>query len=181
MAEIMLPSTLEEVNEELDDLLVQQLELIQDYINLSLENEKQMKDGFFHIARARYNSGSQSISKACFPTEDCEQNFLADVTVTQVVVSNGTSNNCKRQLQISKDSETDGNDVARDESRKSMASQFGILKSPSLKVAEARFHSCLNQVIDRTNTLNDLENVYEKYSTLLQHKKQLEMSNDRET
>ena len=162
-------STLGEVNEALDQILLRQLQLLQDYPNLTLESEREMKEGYFQLARSRYNMGSNSVSKAYLPCEDSERDYKATITVVpESDEDNGKEKviPSRRKLQLSSirenETETEGS-----------SKQFGILTSVSLKTAQKSFRQTLEKTLERINTSSELHVLEKQFKELSTLKKQL--------
>lgn len=165
-------SKLNKINEQLDDLLVKQLELAQDYINVTIEGESHQKSGFLNLAKARYIQGFHSVSKNCLFSEDSEEERPPVVTVSREESlfdkdSEGNHANIvyqKPSLLISTDKAIDVQ----------LNKQFGFLSSGTLKHAKNDFRNCLEKTIERAIIVAQLKAVQAMYGNLLAEKSNLE-------
>jgi len=161
MEDVGVP-TLEMVNLDLDRALLRQLTLLQDYTNLTLETEKEMREGYFQIARSRYNMGSNSVGRSSLPTEYSERDYRATVRVGPK--EDGNPDLVQRELVTMSPQEEE-----QDQSMK----QFGILTSPSLKTSQRSFRRALEKTIERMNITAELEKLQTQFKALNHSKREL--------
>lgn len=151
----------------MDLVLIRQLELIQEYVDLSLKGEVHQKEGYLQLAKARYVEGPNSVSKVYLPTEDSEE-YEALVTVGfSENKDHDKETNCTRVLLEDKTSSEHKNKLIR---------QFGILSPPCVKIAQNNFRQNLALCIDRVNVMEELTKVQKEFQSL-QHVKNLLIKN----
>jgi len=144
--------TLVEICEKLDELFIRQLELIQEYTDLSLNSEVQQKDGYLNLAKARYIQGPNSLSQVQLPLEGSEE-YSAVITV-----STEESSQKKR------------NTVVTSEENSRLLRQFGVLKSNNVKLAMKSFRQSVELHVDRINVAQQLWDNQNQFNSLLEIK-----------
>ncbi|CAL8123017.1 unnamed protein product [Orchesella dallaii] len=167
------------INELLDELLVKQLDLIQDYINVTVECESHQKTGFLNLAKARYIQGSHSVSKNCLYSEDYEEEKEAILSVTQEDVEYEFETKEIKdtdiatpitfqlsKLQVNPDSAMENQ----------LNKQFGFLSSSTLKAAKSEFRKCLEKTMERVSIVQQSLAIKHRYSELMKEKVELQKS-----
>lgn len=150
--------SLHQVSEKLDVLLIRHLELIQEYVDLSLKAEVYQREGYLNLAKIRFIEGPHSMSRMRLPTQDSEEYDA----VIKVMQDNSTKITVRSLWQEPNSSEN-VNKLLR---------QFGILSPPSVKTAQANFRENLALSIDRVNVMQELNEVQAQFREL-QHVKNL--------
>jgi len=144
--------TLNEICEKLDELLIRQLELIQEYTDLSLNSELQQKDGFLNLAKARYIQGPNSLSQVQLPLEGSEE-YSAVITVSK-----------------DEDLSWKRNTVVTPDENSRLMRQFGVLKSNNVKLAMKSFRQSVELHVDRINVAQQLFDNQQEFNALLEMK-----------
>ena len=167
---------LESVNEQLDELLLKQLSLIQDYINVTVECESHQKSGFLNLAKARYIQGFHSVSRNCLYSDDTEEERIPILTVTREKktvdvdlekekVVNGPINYEEPNLNVNPDSSLETK----------LNNQFGMLSSNSLRTAKADFRKCLEKSMERVKIIEQSVAIRERYKMLMKEKREIQL------
>jgi hypothetical protein len=141
-------TSLEEVCTKLDQLLLRQLELIQEYLDLTLKGEVYQKDGYLNLAKARYTEGPHSMSVVRLPSPDSSEEYNAVITVTTKAHSN---NRILHQKSTA------------DEEHNKLLRQFGVLSPASVKQARKSFRENLSLCVDRLNVVQELTLIQKEF------------------
>ncbi|ODM96398.1 hypothetical protein Ocin01_10284 [Orchesella cincta] len=175
----IMETKLASINELLDELLVKQLDLIQDYITVTVECESHQKAGFLNLAKARYIQGSSSVSKNCLYSEDYEEEKEAILSVAREDVKYDFENEESKdadaaiatpityqmsKLQVNPDSALETQ----------LNKQFGFLSSGTLKSAKTEFRKCLEKTMERVSIVQQSLAIKQRYSELMKEKLQLQ-------
>lgn len=163
------------INEQLDELLMKNLELLQDYISITTECESHQKTGFLNLAKARYIQGFHTVSKDCLYSEEYEDERPALLTVTREKSRMELEHNefSKRPITFQEPSLN----VNADSSLETQINkQFGFLSSSSLKSAKGDFRKCLEKTVERAKILEQISAVQEQSKILMKEKVEIEKS-----
>lgn len=167
------------INKQLDELLVKQLELIQDYISVTVECETHQKNGFISMAKARYIQGSHSVSRNCLFSEDTVEDRTPLLTVIRETAKLDLSDEDEAKIEnvepvsyeapvlsVNSDVKLEGQ----------LSRQFGVLPSSSLKFAKAEFRRCLEKTMERASIIEQSLAIRNRYQILMNEKAEISLN-----
>lgn len=82
------PLTMDKINEELDEIILQFFDTLESRMQLQANLDEQLKSGFLQMSRARYNMGIKAIGASQFNEKE-----MASLYSVDVVDDNGSTNN----------------------------------------------------------------------------------------
>lgn len=155
-----LDKSLDEVCEALDNLSIQNLELIEEKVLLSIQLENLLRQGHIDLAKARYIRGKESVGMLQVPSEDNEIRSLFDL-----------------ETSYSKDEPEKMKDIPnfdislRKSNKEEEAPQdpikwFGVLVPQSLKSAQKHFQDALYLTVKIANIQAQLTEVTSQSASL---------------
>lgn len=149
---------MDEVCQKLDDLAIRNLELSDDFIKINLELESRMKEGWFHLAKARYLMGFNTVSSLQIDERNCDSLTRVEVTSPDSISTENApikfdirSNDDKGKL-------------------RGLTKIFGVLTPSNLKVSQDQFVKCLALSCELASIKEELKSVEKEYENFLKQK-----------
>ncbi|KOC63501.1 Coiled-coil domain-containing protein 115 [Habropoda laboriosa] len=141
----------------IDDNLLRNLELMQEKVNVNVQMENILRDGYIELAKAKYIRGKESISVLQVPVDDEKVVSLFELETklteeTGIIIPN---------FDISLKTLGKGEDEIQDPIK-----WFGVLVPQSLRIAQKRFQESLCLAVRAANIQAEVTSVLDKLQSL---------------
>lgn len=141
-----------------DKLLLDSLDLIEQYVTCKVDIEETMNAGQLQMAKARYIQGAQSVAQSKLPTENsADFNALKTVKRSDLATACNTTDDIFELETHPIDKETDYIDPLR---------WFGILVPRSLQLAQEHFNRAIRLSVECTNIHVKLQKTMKFFAVL---------------
>jgi len=162
-------SCMDDVCKELDLLLLRKLELLQEYVDLSLKAQVHQKDGYLHLAKSRYSDGGAHSTTRVILSTSTDETVVESEAVATTVSSSTNEDDGVDEIQCLMKSKlvfADGDSPGQGQKCNSLLKQFGLLPSSSVKNAQKSFRNSLTLYVDKNNVFRELHRLEERFSEL---------------
>ncbi|XP_044736297.1 coiled-coil domain-containing protein 115-like [Chrysoperla carnea] len=157
--------SLEEINNTIDNLALDYLTLLEQNIQENVSLEQSIKDGNYHLVKARYIMGHRNVSSLQLPNED-SPDFKAMVKITENEVENSLDD--KFDLEIKNNTTNNGGEGDNEDvDIVNPVKWFGVLVPQDLKHAQSKFQHASHHVKNCANIQSKIDDISDKLLFLL--------------
>lgn len=147
----------DDVCKAIDDNLLRNLELMEEKININVQMEKILRDGYIELAKAKYIRSKESISVLQVPVDDERVVTLFELETKLTEETGKIIPNFDISLKsLDKDAEEIQDPIK----------WFGVLVPQSLRIAQKRFQESLYLAVRAANVQAELTSVLDKLKSL---------------
>ena len=148
--------SIDDICKAIDENLLRNLELMQEKIDVNVQMEKILRDGYIELAKAKYIRGKESISVLQIPVED-EIVTLFELETKLTEETGKIVPNFDISL---KKSDNSGDEI------QDPIKWFGVLVPQSLRIAQKRFQESLYLIVRAANIQAEITSVVDKLQSL---------------
>lgn len=149
--------SIDDICKAIDENLLRNLELIEEKININVQMEKILRDGYIELAKAKYIRGKESISVLQIPIDDDRVVTLFELETKLTEETGKIVPNFDISL---KKLDKIGNEI------QDPIKWFGILVPQSLRIAQKRFQESLYLIVRAANIQAEITSVVDKLQSL---------------
>ncbi|KAK9307896.1 hypothetical protein QLX08_001952 [Tetragonisca angustula] len=149
--------SIDDICKAIDENLLHNLELMQEKIDINVQMEKILRDGYIELAKAKYIRGKESISVLQVPVEDERVVTLFELETKLTEETGKIVPNFDISL---KKSDNNGDEI------QDPIKWFGVLVPQSLRIAQKRFQESLYLVVRAANIQAEITSVVDKLQSL---------------
>ncbi|CAK9795104.1 Coiled-coil domain-containing protein 115 [Anthophora quadrimaculata] len=149
--------SIDDVCNAIDDNLLHSLELMQEKVNVNVQMEKILRDGYIELAKAKYIRGKESISVLQVPMDDERVVSLFELE-TKLTEETG-------KIIPNFDISFKNLDKSEDEIQDPIK-WFGVLVPQNLRIAQKRFQESVYLAVRAANIQAELTSVLDKLQSL---------------
>ena len=148
------------IEDELDDIIIEYLETLENYLRSALDEERLSKEGYINIAHARMCIKPSLITLDGYPSE-----VTKDMDASSRVIDGDATDKCdlpEKRIEIDSSKQLECRRI------------FGLNIPASLKSAQGSFHRVLERTVERVNIVRKLEYLGERKLKLEKELKDVE-------
>lgn len=149
--------SIDDICKAIDENLLRNLELIEEKININVQMEKILRDGYIELAKAKYIRGKESISVLQIPVDDDRVVTLFELETKLTEETGKIVPNFDISL---KKLDKIGNEI------QDPIKWFGVLVPQSLRIAQKRFQESLYLIVRAANIQAEITSVVDKLQSL---------------
>ncbi|PBC33108.1 Coiled-coil domain-containing protein [Apis cerana cerana] len=149
--------SIDDICKAIDENLLRNLELIEEKININVQMEKILRDGYIELAKAKYIRGKESISVLQIPVDDDRVVTLFELETKLTEETGKIIPNFDISL---KKLDKIGNEI------QDPIKWFGVLVPQSLRIAQKRFQESLYLIVRAANIQAEITSVVDKLQSL---------------
>ncbi|CAL7934323.1 unnamed protein product [Xylocopa violacea] len=149
--------SIDDVCKAIDENLLRNLELMEEKININVQMEQILRDGYIELAKAKYIRGKESISILQVPVDDERVVTLYELETKLTEETGKIIPNFDLSLKIFDKDEDKIQDPIK---------WFGVLVPQSLRIAQKRFQETLYLAVRAANVQAEITSVLDKLQSL---------------
>ncbi|XP_076765835.1 vacuolar ATPase assembly protein VMA22 [Xylocopa sonorina] len=149
--------SIDDVCKAIDENLLRNLELMEEKININVQMEQILRDGYIELAKAKYIRGKESISILQVPVDDERVVTLYELETKLTDETGKIIPNFDLSLKIIDKDQDEIQDPIK---------WFGVLVPQSLRIAQKRFQESLYLAVRAANVQAEITSVLDKLQSL---------------
>lgn len=149
--------SIDDICKAIDENLLRNLELMQEKIDIDVQMEKILRDGYIELAKAKYIRGKESISVLQVPVDNERVVTLFELETKLTEETGKIVPNFDISLKRLDKSEDEIQDPIK---------WFGVLVPQSLRIAQKRFQESLYLIVRAANIQAEIASVVDKLQSL---------------